>query len=303
MKRPNFLVIGAAKSGTTSLYAYINQHPDVYFSQPKGPWFFDTKEYEKGLEFYWSKYYKGWSGQKAIGEATPNYLPVPFVPERIKKSVPEAKLIAILRNPIDRSYAGWWMHYRHGREKLSFEDAIRENLKRIEAGMTLEGKEGKHRWYEYISNIDCYEKGISKYRTYLGHGYYSQQLKRYMALFPKSQLMVIFFEDLCHDPQKVVQDIWNFIGVDPKRSLKDTTPRNVAFANKKVFLLARKLASTKLHKILPEKTRAQLAGHLARIGSRPEMGKEIRAWLVGHYYQHNRELEKLTGRNLSHWDK
>lgn len=272
-------------------------------SEPKEPWFFDGQEYNRGLEFYWNKYFKGWTGQKAIGEATPNYLLVPFVPERIKKALPEAKLIAILRNPVERSYSGWWMHFSHGMEKLSFEDAISENLRRIEAGITFEGKDGEYRWYEFTSNINCYQKGLAKYRTYLDHGYYAQHLKRFMALFPKPQIKVILFEDLCCDPQAVVRDVCCFIGVDSKHTLKDNLARNTAYNSRVMRRLADKLVSTKVHKIFPDKMTRLVVRLLSGFGNRPTMGKDIRAWLVGHYYQHNRELEKLVERDLHHWDR
>lgn len=303
MKKPNFIIIGAGKCGTTSLYEYINQHPDVCMSEPKEPCFFDSQQHDRGLEYYWNKYFKGWAGQKAIGEATPSYLPAPFASERIKNALPDAKLIAILRNPIDRSYSGWWMMFSSGREKISFEDAICQNIERIEAGITFEGEEGKSRWYGFMSNLYCYEKGLSKYRTYLDHGYYAQQLKRYIALFPKTQIKVILFEDLCRDPQAIAQDIWSFIGVDPKHVLKDNLARNTAYGSRVIRRLAHKIASTKIHKIFPDKITRLAVRQLSGFGNRPTMGKNIRAWLVGHYYQHNRELEKLIGRDLHHWDR
>ena len=297
------MIIGAGKCGTSSLYEYINQHPDVYMSKPKEPCYFDTKDYEKGLEFYWKSYFKGWAGQKAIGEATPNYLPVPFVADRIKKSLPETKLITILRNPIDRAYSGWWMMFSTGKEKLSFEDAISQNIKRIEVGNTFEGQEGKNRWYDFKSNINCYEKGLSKYRTYLDHGYYSQQLIRYIGLFPKPQVKILLFEDLCHDPQTIVQDVWSFIEVNPKHTLKDKLAKNTAYSSRVMRQLADKITSTNIHKLFPHKITKPVGKLLSGYGTRPAMGKDIRNSLVDHYYRHNRELEKLIERDLHHWDR
>ncbi len=297
MKTSNFLIIGAAKAGTTSLYYYLNQHPEVYMSEPKEPFFFEA-EYDKGIEYYWSKYFAGWRGEKAIGEARHRNLYLPYVVPRIKESIPNAKLIVILRNPIDRAYSHWWHWYSRGEEPLSFEDAIYEDLKRIEKGITFEGEEGAQLW---CRNFD-FKTGKNEFRTYLDSGYYARQLKRYLALFPKSQIKVVFLEDLKRDPQFIISELWEFIGVDPNYPLKDLTLQNPA--RSKATLLASKIAKiTKLHKIIPKQMKHKLLTHLAKIGKRPEMNKETRAWLINHYYPHNRELEKLVGRDLSHWDK
>lgn len=224
---------------------------------------------------------------------------MPYVPQRIKESLPETKLIAILRNPIERAYSDWWMKFSGGIERLSFNEAISEDLKRIEAGINFDGEAGRKFWYEHISWL---RNGKLKFRCYLDYGYYAQQLKRYLALFPESQIKVVFLEDLKRDPQSLVSELWEFIGVNPNYPLKDPTLQNPAPS--KATVLASKIAKiTKLHKIIPRQIKHEILTHLAKIGKRPEMNKETRAWLIDHYYPHNRELEKLVGRDLSHWDK
>ena len=96
---PDFFILGAAKAGTTSLFELLKLHPDVFMSSPKEPFFFEY-EYEKGLGFYSRTYFRGWNGQKRIGEARVSHLLLPFVPGRIRASRPEARLIAILRDPV-----------------------------------------------------------------------------------------------------------------------------------------------------------------------------------------------------------
>ena len=103
MKRPNFLILGAGKSGTNSLYHYLGQHPDVFLSTPKEPFYFEA-EYEKGLKFYWDTYFNGWNGQRAVGEARVANLFLPYIPQRIKESLPQSKLIVTLRNPTHRAH-------------------------------------------------------------------------------------------------------------------------------------------------------------------------------------------------------
>ncbi len=309
MNKPNFLILGAIKAGTTSLYYYLGQHPDVFMSEPKETRFFVRDEYERGLEFYWDKYFKEWTGQKAIGEATPSYLLAPFVPARIKQHLPEAKLIATLRNPIDRAFSQWWMHMCNGKEKRSFEEAINENLQRVKAGITFEGEEGQKRWQEHVRLLD---QGEVKYMPYIEGGYYAQQIRRYLDLFPSSQLKIAFFEDICRNPHSVVREVFSFIGVDPNGAVVDTSAKYVALDTTenvaKSFGALRWLAVRMgIRELISEDTREKLRGKLSSLlalfGKKPAMCKELRGILVEHYYAHNRELEKLTGRDLSSWDR
>ncbi len=297
LKKPNFLILGAAKCGTTSLYYYLSQHPDVYMSDPKEPFFFEA-EYDKGMEYYWKKYFSGWHGEKAVGEARHRNLYLPYVAPRIKESIPDAKLIVVVRNPVDRAYSHWWHWYSRNEEPLSFEDAIYMDLKRIESGITFEGEEGARLWSRNLNP----KTGKTKFRTYIDSGYYAQQIKRYLNLFPESHIKVIFLEDLQHNPQFVVSEVWKFIGVDPEYTLKDLMPQNIS--NTKAIEIAKMVARfTKFYKLVPQKSKRKILMYLSNIGRRAEMNKITRLWLIDHYYQHNRELEKLVNRDLSHWDK
>ena len=115
---PNFFILGAPKSGTTTLYHALEKHPAVHLSTPKEPYYFED-EYEQGPEFYWRTYFAaGWKGQSLIGDARAAHLYLPYVPRRIYTTVPEARLVAILRNPVERAFSHWWMRHSHGREPL-----------------------------------------------------------------------------------------------------------------------------------------------------------------------------------------
>jgi hypothetical protein len=131
MHKPNFLILGAARCGTNTIYHFLSRHPDVLMSTPKEPFFFEA-EYERGLEYYW-KTYLDWRGQRAVGEARPANLFLPYVPLRVRDSIPEARLVAILRNPAQRAFSHWWMKRSRGLEDLSFEAAIDDNLARLES--------------------------------------------------------------------------------------------------------------------------------------------------------------------------
>ncbi len=289
MNKPNFIILGAPKGGTTSLYGYLSQHPDVCLAEPKETYFFLSEEYEKGLEFYWDKYFKGWTGQKAIGEATPSYLGVPIAAPRIKECLPEARLIATLRNPVDRVYSAWWMHYCMGNETRSFEEVIQLNFERIKAGIMFS---------QPVSPVEF--------------GYYAQQINRYLDLFPRSQFKIVFFEDLLKDPHSVVQGVCTFIGVEPISLDTDATAWNVGMDTSenaaKIFgwfsYLARGLGIRSVtSQEMRENLKRKIASFLSVFGRKPRLSKEMRKVLIEHYYSHNRELEKLTGRDLSHWDR
>lgn len=265
--KPNFLILGAQKSGTTSLYHYLNQHPDVYMSEPKEPHYFERKdEYTRGADFYWHKYFKGWNNQRAIGDGNPNNLYFPYVPQLIQHVLPEAKLIMILRNPVDRAYSDWWMNYSSGEERLPFERAFRETP------------------------------------DYLDRGYYSRQINRYLALFPKSQVKIVFFEDLVDDPQSLARELWDFVEVDPSLCLKATRPRNVSWNSKRVASLIGIILRLRLQRIAPEILRIYVRAFLSNFGDRPTMDSGIRSHLLEHYCRYNRELETIVARDLSGWD-
>lgn len=297
--KPNFLILGAAKSGTTSLYHYLKQHPQVYMSDPKETRFFELA-YHKGMEFYWNTYFEGWEGQCAIGEASPSYIYLPYVPERIKAELPEAKLIAILRNPVDRAFSHWWMTFSLGVERLSFEAAIQANLEQLRSGFSFEREKGEKLWRESIYWGE--KRRVAKRRWYLDMGYYAQQLKRYLALFPRSQLKVLLFDSLCKNPLALIAEVASFIGVDPEFEIVDKAPRMVATPRAGLPLL-RWAQALHIRHLIPESLRSWLAEFLGRYSSKPAMSPAIRSWLVEHYHEHNRELERILEKDLSHWDK
>jgi hypothetical protein len=304
MRNPNFFVLGAMKCGTTSLYAYLNQHPDVHFSDPKEPIFFEF-EYSNGLEYYWNRYFSGWRGQSVVGEARHRNLYLPYVAERIKKVIPNPKFIVIVRDPIERAYSHWLHNYRIGLETLQFEDAIWEDMKRIERGVTFEGEEGAELWARDLV-VPRGKKGIrttKEFRTYVDSGYYSQQIRLYMTLFSPERIKIVFAEDLAQNPQHVVSELWSFLGVEPSVKLVDTKPRNVSesLASITIKQYGRRV---KMFSLLP--LRVKKLGHrwIEKLGNHPSsLSPSVGQYLASHYYRHNRDLEKLTGRDLAIWDK
>lgn len=125
MRLPSFMVLGAGKAGTTSLYYYLAQHPEVFMCSPKEPPFFQT-EYELGAEYYWRTHFRGYRGQRHAGEAAHHNLHRPYVTERIAATVPDASFIVLCRNPIERALSAYWHNVTRGVERSSFRGRHRE---------------------------------------------------------------------------------------------------------------------------------------------------------------------------------
>lgn len=292
---PNFFILGAVRSGTTSLYRYVAQHPDVFMSEPKEPIFFEA-EYERGLDYYWQRYFKGWQGQRMAGEARPANLFLPYIPQRIKDCAPEARLVATLRNPIDRAYSHWWLKRCDGNESRTFETAVRENLARIESGCRFEGEEGARIWRESLRP----GHGGSSFAVYVDLGYYAEQIARYLELFPRRQIKILLFEDLCRDSLQVTRELWEFLGLDPERGSPDDNTYSVSLSPS-LKPLVRFSRVSGLRRLLPPRLRARIRSAAARWVTTPPMDPDTRSWLQEHYRPHIRELEKLIERDLRHW--
>ena len=213
---PDFLIIGAQKCGTTSLYTYLEQHPCVIPAFRKELNFFDLG-FGRGTIWYrayfptlfYKQQIEKVNRQNAItGEATPQYLFHPLAPERVATTLPNIKLIVLLRNPVDRAYS----HYNHekvrGRESLSFEDAMKAEKERLrkEKEKMLEDK-----------NYQCLEY---LYFSYLSRGIYVEQLKNWMNFFPKEQFLILKYEDFVDDPPGVFKQVLDFLKL-PTWKLKE----------------------------------------------------------------------------------
>lgn len=198
---PSFLVIGAARSGTTTLFYYLFQHPAVARPATKEIHFFDDN-YWRGANWYRS-FFATSLGDRITGEATPYYLFHPAVPERVAVTLPNVRLIAILRNPVDRAYSHYRKMRRHGKEQLSFEDALDAEERRIA------GEQQR-----LLSDPDYRSRELHRH-AYVARGLYADQLERWLAHFPRDELLVLRAEDFFTRPQEVYARTLAFIGVDP----------------------------------------------------------------------------------------
>ncbi len=304
----SFLILGAMKCGTTSLYRHLDEHPDVAFSEPKEPVFFESLWVPgaAGLALYRERFFGHWRGEAAVGEARTHNLGLPFVPARVHETLPEARLIAVLRDPVDRAYSEWWHLLSRGSVAHSFEEGIEENLARHARGQRFEGEAGARAWREGLLDPT---RPTTRYGLYLDLGYYAEQIERYRALFAEERIKVVFFEDLSRDPLAVCRDLWSFLGVDPDRPLDDTDARNPARdrvrsprAARWGDRVARMPGKEWIKRWVPEALldlwRRFVDGRPAR---RPAMKAETERFLLDHFAPHNRALEALTGRALPGW--
>jgi len=209
---PDFLLIGAKRGGTTSLFDYLLQHPNVSPLFPaaqriKGARYFDVN-HAKGAAWYRSHFptlrrrrrmEQRLGGPFVCGEASPYYLFHPLAPERARAGVPEAKLIAILRDPVERAYSHYRERVRHGAEELTFEEAIRAEPDRMRGQLerVLAGE------YSFAH----------EHHTYVAQGEYAAMLEAWLARFPRDRLLVLRSEDMFGDAPGFFRRVQEFLGL------------------------------------------------------------------------------------------
>jgi hypothetical protein len=208
---PDFLIIGAQKAGTTALYAYLRRHPAITGPSWKEVSYFD-RHYGRGAAWYRGNFPNRVRARgKLVGEASPSYIFHPLGPERVKALVPEARLVALVRNPVDRALS----HYHHevalGREPLRFEDALdaeEDRLRGEEERLAADPSYFSRAWWSH---------------AYKSRGRYAEQLERWLAVFPREQLLILPSADLGGEPERTHTQVLDFLGAAPHRL--DAYPR------------------------------------------------------------------------------
>ena len=208
---PDFIIVGAQKSGTTTLYSFVTKHPAVTHAAKKEIHYFDIY-HDLGELWYRSKFptnlskrrhYKK-TGQKILsGEASPTYLFFPTIPSRMKDILPGAKLIVILRNPVDRTYSHYHHNVRSNKETLPFEKAIE-----LEEERCAREREQMIKDPGFVAN---YYKRYS----YLARGVYADQLERWFEHYDRKQFLILATDDLRKNPQQILDQVFNFLEVPP----------------------------------------------------------------------------------------
>jgi len=213
---PDYLIIGAQKAGTTSLFSYINQHPQVRPPLNKEIHFFDLN-YDRGVDWY-RAHFPTISALRAAGaitgESSPYYLFHPHCARRIHDLLPDVKIIVLLRNPVERASAHYCHERKHGAESLSMEAAFRSEEQRIGAET------------QRLASDPDYRSFMHQHYSYLGRGRYAEQLAPYLELFPSTQLHILKAEDLFERPAEIVGGVYRFLGLRDGHAPHDLKARN-----------------------------------------------------------------------------
>jgi Sulfotransferase domain len=298
MTLPNFLIIGSAKSGTTALFEYLEQHPEVFLSNPKEPHFFALEG--KSLNFCgpgdketinrlaitdlkrYEKLFENTRGAKAVGEASVSTMYYPESIERIKKYAPNAKILCMLRQPADRAYSAYsFMRMRMLEPCTHFDEALSDETRRIESNW-------HHIWH------------------YKRMGFYYQQLKPYFEQFSREQIRVYLFEDFRKGPTDILRDCFEFLGINSAFVPSEKpTPHISGMPKSKVVQLiysrARLLRSV-LRSAVPKKLKRRLQKGFAKMNlERVPIPADTRETLTNDYREDILRLQDLIGQDLSTW--
>jgi Sulfotransferase domain len=208
---PDFLVLGAQKAGTTALYEYLRRHPQITGPSWKEVSFFD-RHWARGESWYRGNFPNlARTRGKLVSEASPSYVFHPLAPQRVQEVVPEARLIVLVRNPVDRALSQYNHEVALGREPLPFEEALdaeEERLRGEQERMAADPRYFSREWWSH---------------TYKARGRYAEQLQRWLAVFLREQLLVLPTDDLGSDPAQAHAQVLEFLGASPQRL--DSYPR------------------------------------------------------------------------------
>jgi len=296
MTLPNFLVIGAGRSGTTSLHHYLAQHPDVHMCAVKSPNFFVAGDpippWEgpalRAMARHWitergdyEALFAGAGGKRAVGDVSPVYLQSRQAPARIHAACPDAKLIAILRQPVERAWAHYLGRRRDGLEpRADFRAVIEDELARALPDEVAFGS--------YI--------GCSRYHHFLA-GYFDR--------FPRERIKVYLFDDLTSDAAALLRDLFEFLEVDPAPAV-DTERRHnqsgiVRHPLLRLLWTRTVRARIALRPFLPAAIRDSARVAMGRELHRPALDLELRARIARILEPDVERLEQLLGRDLTSW--
>lgn len=296
---PNFLIIGAAKSGTTSVARYLERHPDVFMPIREAPAYFacaGTPPRYAGpnadviaARAVWrlSEYlrlFAAWRHEKAAGEKSTQYLSSPVAPRAISEAIPDARLIVILRNPADRAFSQFTHNLR----------SLREPLKDFRAALEAEPERKKANWsYNY---------------WYRERGRYAPQLERYYALFPRTQILVLLFDDLVADAAGVMRAICRHLDISEAPSLPISERHNVSVGVPRNDLVHRFLTRDGMTKsvfrsVVPAAVQRRIWNTMfhRNLAPLPAFEPGLRRQLIEEFSDDVEQLERLIGRDLSAW--
>ncbi len=284
---PDFIIIGASKSGTTTLWQYLRRHPDVFMAEPKEPEFFSKDDrYALGVDSYKALFAPASANQRC-GEASTTYTRWPHfgdVPARMAEIVPDAKLIYIMRHPVDRTYSNYRHRMRLDVPRWTFEEALEADPMFIDTSL------------------------------------YMTQIEKYLESYPRESLLCVLLDDLKRDPAAAMEQVQRHIGVDVRELSSDGAIASNTigeagddFARQRLRKIKRLAPGYhKIKHLIPDGIKDRALGALTNspFGKRLKRGyqpspltPETRARLLREFEEPNRRLAEFLGRDLSMWSK
>ena len=268
MRDIDFLIIGATKSATTWLQQSLQQHPSVYMPDPELHYF--SRAYEQGESWYLSQFKQ--TDRSVKGEKSNSYMDTPDACRRIRADLPEAKLIAQLRNPIERAYSDYCMLYRRG-----------------EVGPEIA---------QYL------DPRVADGGRFLKGGLYYDQLREYMDMFPSAQLLVLLYENILTAPKKQLQTVAAFLGLDDELDLPPVTSRVKDKTQSFIDPQLRRVLAPFKSGVRPFRETALFRGARDLIAKElryPPMNSDLRMRLVDYYAPQVEKLERIGDHAFSSW--
>jgi hypothetical protein len=312
-REPNFFIVGAPRAGTTSLYHYLGQHPDIYMSPLKEPCFFSSEirpenfesrlqpraiQWEEDVRKYlngpmdckrfggivreWPDYLRLFSKateQRALGEASVNYLWSKAAPGNIASRIPHARIIIVLRSPAERAFSQYLYCVTNGMTTQSFQEYVRASLR-------VHGDE------------------IGIHKPFLEVGFYAEQVQRYLDYFPREQVGIWFYEDVVSRQPEFLSEVLDFLEVD-NTLIPDTTKRYNEPVIARLVKPTQLLRRTGILKVAKHLTPKSLQPAMRRAIFKPagsaSMTREDKTLMLDFYRSDIHRLEQILGRNLTAW--
>jgi len=280
-KWPNFFIVGASKAGTTSLYEYLSKTPGIFMSSRKEPRYFNRNLVESYLTQIHDKseylnLFRQVKNEKAIGEASPTYLPNPESAELIHEAVPHSRIIIMLRDPVERAYSQYLGLKNKGYTKLPFHVIIRD----------LKNK----------------RKDLPEYKDILYAGLYFENVKRYLDIFGSTQVKILIFEEFIKDVRRTVKEVLEFLGVDeepPAVIEKTFNPYSVPRGKISGYILTNQTIARFCYRIMSNSLRLKLKEKIiVKREIKPELSREDRLSLETFYRNDTKNLQILLKRKL-----
>jgi hypothetical protein len=285
MKKPDFFLVGAAKAGTTSIFKYLLQHPSIFIPDIKEPHYFSEFPQPRAPRLENDEAYlalfEHCPEEATAGDASTSYLYSPNAARRIHDLNPKARILIVLRNPIDRAYSFYWHNRREFAEDQSFEHALDAEPRRVMEGTPFR--------YHYVTS-----------------GLYFEQVKRYLDVFGADAVLIHLFEDLKRDPAGLCQRIFQFLGVDPHYPVDTGSIYNPGGENRNRmvgWLVSPQFPGRKLiRSVFPRASRSAKHWLMAKnITSPKPMNPDTRARLASAFRSDIERLEDLISRDLTTW--